>query len=85
MEDRCDSRQRATEAEQGGNQAKMTDGRIGEQTFEILLEHREIGAKQKGDDAGSPTSQNHSCVPARTGQNRTSRNTPAFTIVAEWR
>ena len=31
------------------------------------------------------TMPNHRLVPARTGQSRASRNTPAFTIVAEWR
>ena len=33
----------------------------------------------------APTIQNHSGVPARTSQKRASRNTPAFTIVAECR
>ena len=32
-----------------------------------------------------PTSQNQSSVPESTGQSRASRNTPAFTMVAEWR
>ena len=32
-----------------------------------------------------PTIQDHSVVPPSTGQKRTSRNTPAFTIVAECR
>ena len=34
---------------------------------------------------GEVTIQNQASVPAMTGQSRTSRNTPAFTIVAEWR
>ncbi len=32
-----------------------------------------------------PTIQNHGSVPASTGHSRASRNTPAFTIVAECR
>ena len=68
------------------DQPEMADGRIGEQPLQVVLEDREEGAEQKrASGRPRPTIQNQASVPASAGQRRASRNTPAFTIVAECR
>ncbi len=47
MEDRGDGRQRTAEAQENGDEPEMTDRRIGEESFQILLKNREIGAEQE--------------------------------------
>ena len=46
-------RQRRADAEQRGDQAEMADCRIGEQTFQVVLEQRDEGAGQQRDQADS--------------------------------
>ena len=78
--------ERAVEAEQQRDQAEMADGRIGEQPLQVVLEDRDVGAEQQRARARpTPTIQNQASVPASTGHSRASRNTPAFTMVAECR
>ena len=75
-----------SEAEQHRDQAEMADGRVGQQRLQVVLEQGDAGAEQRA--CTRPvvaTSQNHSSVPDSTGQSRASRNTPAFTMVAECR
>ena len=40
------------EAEQHGHQAEMADGRVGEDRLQVVLEQRDPGADQHGDEAG---------------------------------
>lgn len=47
VEYRRHSGQRAIETQQQRDQAEVADGRISQQTFEIVLEHRAIGAEQQ--------------------------------------
>ena len=47
VEHRRDRCQRAVEAQQQGDQAEVADGRVGQQAFEVVLEHRAIRAEQQ--------------------------------------
>ena len=47
VEDRCDGGQTRVQAEQQGDQPQMADGRIGQQSFEIVLEQRHDGTQQQ--------------------------------------
>ncbi len=47
VEDRCDGGQTRVQAEQQGDQAQMADGRIGQQSLEIVLEQRHDGTQQQ--------------------------------------
>ena len=65
---------------------EMADGGVGEHALQVVLEHREDRRPSRSvTRPADPTIQNQSSVPASTGHSRASRNTPAFTIVAECR
>ncbi|MNN27998.1 hypothetical protein D3C81_1415510 [compost metagenome] len=48
------SRQRAVQAQQQGDQAQVADGGVGQQAFEVVLEHRGKSAEQQRDSASAP-------------------------------
>ncbi|MNE16581.1 hypothetical protein D3C80_1095300 [compost metagenome] len=53
VEHRGDGGQRAVQAEQQGDQAEVADGRVGQQSLEVVLEHRAIRPEQQGAGAGA--------------------------------
>ena len=67
------------------DQAEVADGRIGQQALQVMLEDRDEGAEQQGATPAPAMIQVHSGVPDSAGHRRISRNTPAFTMVAECR
>ena len=72
--------------EQQHHQADMADGRIGQESLEVLLEQRqERPDQERGRARSRSTIRTTYSWPAITGHSRASRNTPAFTIVAECR
>ena len=54
MEYRSDQRQRTVHAEQQGDEAKVADGRIGQDAFHVLLEDRQVTGDYQRAQAGSP-------------------------------
>ena len=52
VEDCSNGGKRTAKTKQNGNQAKVADGRIGKQAFEVLLENREEAGNQKRDETG---------------------------------
>ena len=86
VEDAGDDGERRVEPEQQRDEPEVADRRVGEQALEVVLEDRDEGAEQqRREPAPSTTIQNHGSVPPSAGYSRASRNTPAFTIVAECR
>ena len=73
------------QAQQQRDQAQVADGGIGQHALHVLLEDGGVGAQHQRDQPRPPMIQNQASVPASTGQNLASRNTPAFTMVAECR
>src|SRR5690606_48605 len=53
MEYGCDHGQWRAYAEQGGDQAQVADGRVGQQAFQVMLEDGDEGAQQQGADPGT--------------------------------
>ncbi|MNZ61079.1 hypothetical protein D3C78_791630 [compost metagenome] len=53
VEHRGDGGQRAVQAEQQGDQAQVADGRVGQQSLEVVLEHRAIRPEQQGAGTGA--------------------------------
>ena len=54
VEDRGDEAERGVEPDQQSDQPEVADGRVGQQSLEILLEDRGIRAEHERDEAGRP-------------------------------
>ncbi|SPU67726.1 Uncharacterised protein [Brucella neotomae] len=54
VEDCSHRRKRASKAQKNCDEAKIADGRIGKQPFQILLEHRKKTGDQQADKPGPP-------------------------------
>jgi len=65
VEHRGHSGQRRAQAHQEGDQTQMADGRIGQQTFEVVFEDRDESREQQGDE---PHTTDQGFEPARTRQ-----------------
>ena len=65
VEDRGHGGQRRAQAHQESDQAQMADGRIGQQTLEVVFEDGDEGREQQGDQARSA---DQGLKPARTRQ-----------------
>ena len=53
VEDTGDGAERRAQAEQQGDESQVADSRVSEQSFEIVLPERVIGAHHQRDDAGA--------------------------------